>query len=167
MPSLQPDKMPEHRAVDKTYRSDALIEALHAAQEEYGCLSRELLGGIAEQLQLPPSLVYGVASFYHAFRLEPPGEHRCTVCTGTSCHLLGGTTLLSALEKHFGIRCGETTADGNLSLDTVRCLGVCGLAPLAILDGHIINNDSPSAIITSILQALENQTLQDRSHEPD
>jgi bidirectional [NiFe] hydrogenase diaphorase subunit len=137
------------------FRSDALIEALHAAQEQHGHLTRELLAQLAGQLQLPPSLVYGVASFYHAFRLEPQGEHHCTVCTGTSCHIRGGTDLLRKLEKHFGISSGETAADGSISLDTVRCLGVCGLAPLVVLDGHIISGDLSSGIIDKIFLALE------------
>ena len=148
----------EQRVKRKPYNSDELIEALHAAQEKNGYLNRELLGQLAEQLQLPPSLVYGVASFYHVFRLEPHGEHHCTVCTGTSCHLLGGTALLRELETYFGIPCGETSADGILSLGTVRCLGVCGLAPLALLDGHIIDGDSSSEIIDKIILVLKNST---------
>jgi len=109
---------------------DALIEILHAAQQRYGWLDRPLLGRLAEELRLPPSLVYGVASFYHAFRQKPRGEHTCTVCTGTSCHLQGGSRLLRELEKHLGIRCGSTTADNGLTLEQVRCLGACGMAPL-------------------------------------
>jgi bidirectional [NiFe] hydrogenase diaphorase subunit len=109
---------------------DALIEILHAAQERYGWLDRPLLGRVADELKLPPSLVYGVASFYHAFRLSPPGRHTCTICTGTSCHLQGGSRLLRGLERHFGIQRGVTSADGSLGLEQVRCLGACGMAPL-------------------------------------
>jgi len=154
MNSRQMDNRLELLSSQHRYRSDALIEALHAAQEKYGHLSVELLGQLAEQLQLPPSLVYGVASFYHAFRLLPRGEHHCTVCTGTSCHLLGGTALLQKLENNFGIHCGETSADGSLSLDSVRCLGVCGMAPLVVLDGRIITADSASEMIQEILLPL-------------
>lgn len=152
----------EYSLKDRLHRSDELIEVLHAAQEKHGYLTRELLGQLAEQLQLPPSLVYGVAGFYHAFRLEPRGEHHCTVCTGTSCHVRCGTVLLRELEKHFGISCGETSADGRISLDTVRCLGICGLAPLAVLDGRIISADSASELIDKILSAVETKT----DHEP-
>ena len=148
----------EHLVKGQRQQSDALIEIIHAAQEKYGYLTRELLGQLAEQLQLPPSLVYGVASFYHAFRLEPRGEHHCTVCTGTSCHVRGGTDLLRKLERSFGISCGETAADGSISLDTVRCLGVCGLAPLAVFDGQIIRADSSSEMIDKIILALENKS---------
>lgn len=113
---------------------DALIEILHAAQQLYGWLDRPLLGRLAEELRLPPSLVYGVASFYHGFRLKPRGHQTCTVCTGTSCHLQGGSRLLHELEKHFGIQSGTTTADGSLTLERVRCLGACGMAPLVRIE---------------------------------
>jgi bidirectional [NiFe] hydrogenase diaphorase subunit len=113
---------------------DALIEILHAAQLHYGCLQKDLLRYIALRLKLPPSLVYGVASFYHAFRLTPRGKCTCTVCTGTSCHLQGGTRLLGSLKKHFGIHNEATTSDGNLTLEQVRCLGACGLAPLVKIE---------------------------------
>lgn len=113
---------------------DALIEILHAAQQRYGWLDKPLLGWVASELKLPPSLVYGVASFYHVFLLEPPGRHTCTVCNGTSCHLQGGGRLLDELERHFGIRNGATTSDGRLTLKQVRCLGACGMAPLVRID---------------------------------
>ncbi len=155
MNSRQTDNRPGLLSQRQRHRSDALIEALHTAQEKHGHLSVEILGQLAEQLQLPPSLVYGVASFYHAFRLLPRGEHHCTVCTGTSCHLLGSTALLQKLESNFGIHCGETSADGSLSLDSVRCLGVCGMAPLVVLDGQIITADSASEMIQKIFLPLE------------
>jgi len=111
-------------------RADALIEILHAAQQQFGWLDRTVLGRLAAELKLPPSLVYGVASFYHAFRLEPRGDCICTVCTGTSCHLRGGSRLLRELEQHFGIRSGATTAGSRMTLEPVRCLGACAMAPL-------------------------------------
>jgi bidirectional [NiFe] hydrogenase diaphorase subunit len=116
------------------YEPDALIEILHASQQRYGWLDRPLLGRLAEELKLPPSLVYGVASFYHAFRLKPRGHYTCTVCTGTSCHLQGGSRLLRELEKHFGIHSGNTTADNSLALEQIRCLGACGMAPLVRIE---------------------------------
>jgi bidirectional [NiFe] hydrogenase diaphorase subunit len=115
-------------------KPDALIEILHAAQQCFGWLDRPLLGMIAQELDLPPSLVFGVASFYHAFRLKPRGHQTCTVCTGTSCHLQGGSRLLNELESHLGIRSGTTTEDGSLTLEQVRCLGACGMAPLVRIE---------------------------------
>jgi len=112
---------------------DALIELLHAVQQRHGYLDKELLGNIASKLDQPPSLVYGVASFYHAFRLTPQGETTCTVCTGTACHLQGGSRLLHALERHLGIHSGASTPDQRLSLEQVRCMGACGMAPLVTI----------------------------------
>ena len=117
-------------------KPDALIEILHAVQVRYGWLDRPTLGRLADELKLPPSLVYGVASFYHAFRLKPRGQQTCTVCTGTSCHLQGGSRLLHELERHFNMHSGTTTADGTLALEKIRCLGACGMAPLVRIESN-------------------------------
>lgn len=138
-------------------RPDSLIEVLHVAQGQYGWLDRELLGLIAARLRLPPSLVYGVASFYHAFRLEPPGRHRCTVCTGTSCHIKGGSGLLRKLEQRFGIACGATTPDGSLTLENVRCLGTCGLAPLVMIDGKACPHASFEPVMEQLMACLDGE----------
>ena len=81
------------------YRSDALIEVLHTAQEVFGCLTPELLLTIARSLKLPPSWVYGVATFYHFFSLTPKGEHSCVVCLGTACYVKGAGSVLAGLEQ--------------------------------------------------------------------
>ncbi|HEX9080095.1 MAG TPA: NAD(P)H-dependent oxidoreductase subunit E [Desulfuromonadaceae bacterium] len=133
---------------------DALIEVLHVAQERYGWLSRELLRYVASRLELPPSRVYGVASFYHFFTLEPKGRHRCTVCTGTSCHIKGGSALLRELERRFGIPRGTTGSDGAVTLETVRCLGLCGMAPLVLLDGTAIAGGSPGDVADEACRRL-------------
>jgi bidirectional [NiFe] hydrogenase diaphorase subunit len=132
------------------YNPHALIEILHAAQERAGYLDRGVLRYLAEHLRLPPSLVYGVAGFYHAFRLQPHGKHHCTVCTGTSCHIRGGSGLLARLENRLGVRSGETATDGSISLDSVRCLGVCGLAPLVMLDGTIMGGKAPDQMADAV-----------------
>jgi bidirectional [NiFe] hydrogenase diaphorase subunit len=119
------------------YHSDALIEVLHTAQEVYGYLDTPLLSTIARDLDVPPSWVYGVATFYHFFSLAPKGEHKCVVCLGTACYVKGAASVLSGLERTFGVKAGETTADGKVSLLTARCLGACGLAPAVVFDGAI------------------------------
>lgn len=119
------------------YRSDALIEVLHTAQELYGYLDNDLLTRIARSLALPPSWVYGVATFYHFFSLAPKGEHRCVVCLGTACYVKGAAGLLAALEHDLGVKAGQTSADGKVSLLTARCLGACGLAPALVFDGAV------------------------------
>lgn len=132
------------------YRPDALIEVLHKAQELYGHLSPELLAAVARSLRLPPSRVYGVATFYHFFSLAPQGEHSCTVCLGTACYVRGAAALLAALAAETGLRAGATAADGSLSLLTVRCLGACGIAPAAVLDGAIVGHADPELLIARL-----------------
>jgi bidirectional [NiFe] hydrogenase diaphorase subunit len=86
---------------------------------------------------VPPSKVYGVATFYHFFTLRPPGAHTCVVCTGTACYIKGAPVLLKTIEDELGIKQGETTQDGEISVLTARCLGSCGLAPAAVFDGQV------------------------------
>jgi bidirectional [NiFe] hydrogenase diaphorase subunit len=119
------------------YQQDALIEVLHTAQEVFGCLTIDLLLYVAHGLKLPPSRVYGVATFYHLFTLTPKGEHSCAVCTGTACYVKGAEELLVAIEQATGAKPGETTPDGRISLETARCLGSCGIAPVVVFDGAV------------------------------
>src|SRR5438067_8756116 len=93
------------------FRPDALIEVLHSAQELFGYLELDLLFFISRNLKLPPSKVFGVATFYNFFSLRPKGEHTCVVCTGTACYVKGADALLKAIEDLSGIKSGETTAD--------------------------------------------------------
>lgn len=134
-------------------RPDALIEALHAAQEAFGYIDEDALRFIGDTLSVPPSTVFGVATFYHYFRLKAPGEHTCVVCTGTACYINGALELLSSIEATFGVRPHETTADGKVSLLTGRCFGSCSLAPAAIVDGEVqARVDAPEFV--KRLQAL-------------
>lgn len=119
------------------YRPDALIEVLHAAQELFGYLELDLLHFIARALKMPPSRVFGVATFYHFFTLRPKGQHTCVVCTGTACYVKGADALLAAVAEAAGVGPGETTPGGELSVLTARCLGACGLAPAVVLDGAV------------------------------
>ena len=119
------------------YQPDALIEVLHKAQELFGYLSVDLLLHIAHSLKLPPSRVYGVATFYHLFTLKPQGKHTCVVCMGTACYIKGAAEVLTAVERAYAVKVGETTADNELSLLTARCLGACGLAPAVVFDGDV------------------------------
>ena len=128
------------------HRPDALIEVLHTAQGIFGHLDRDILYHVARGLNLPPSRVYGVASFYHLFRFEPKGAHHCTVCLGTACFVKGGGALLSMIEQAAGIRAGQLLADGAVSLDTARCVGACGIAPVVIFDGEVTGNQTPEKV---------------------
>jgi bidirectional [NiFe] hydrogenase diaphorase subunit len=118
-------------------RPQALIEALHAAQEAFGYLDAEALGFVGDTLGVPHSRVYGVATFYSFFTLKPQGEHTCVVCTGTACYINGAKEILAGLDRRLGVKPRETTADGKVSLLTARCIGACSLAPAVIVDGDI------------------------------
>jgi len=129
------------------YRQDALIEVLHAAQELFGYLEDDVMIYVGRTLRVPLSRVYGVATFYNFFSLKPSGEHTCVVCLGTACYVKGAGALLGALEAAKGIRAGQTTPDGKLSLATARCLGACGLAPALVFDGDVAGKVSPEAAL--------------------
>lgn len=137
------------------YRPDALIEVLHKAQELFGYLSPEMLRAVARSLHLPPSRVYGVATFYHFFSLAPQGEHACTVCLGTACYVRGAAELLAAIAEETGIRPGTTAADGSFSLLTARCLGACGIAPAAVIDGEVIGHAGEAALRARVRKLLD------------
>jgi len=125
------------------YTPDALIETLHTVQSAYGYLDAPSLRFVAQELHVPLSKVYGVATFYHAFTLKPEGKHRCILCLGTACYIKGSQGLLRAVSKAYHIAPGETTEDGEISLLTARCLGSCSLAPAAIMDEDVVGNLTP------------------------
>ena len=133
-------------------RQDALIEALHSAQEAFGYIDDDALRYVGESLSVPPSKVFGVATFYHYFTLKPQGEHTCVVCTGTACYINGAGDILAAIRAELGSKPKETTADGKLSLLTARCLGACSLAPAAIVDGEVEGRVKPAAFIDRLGQ---------------
>jgi len=132
------------------YQPDALIEVLHTAQELFGFLKDDLLMYVARGLKLPPSRVYGVATFYHLFTFTPKGEHTCTVCTGTACYVKGADALLAVVVERTGAQPGRTTSDGKVSLETARCLGACGQAPIAVFDGEVVGKLTPDQAIEHI-----------------
>lgn len=132
------------------HRGDALVEVLHVAQRQLGFLSREVLAHVARGLGLPLSRVYGVATFYGLFSLRPRGAHVCTVCLGTTCWVQGGGAILGAVEEASRTRAGETSADGKLSVAIVRCIGACGGAPVAVLDGRLVGRATPREVVTRL-----------------
>ncbi len=136
------------------YRPDALIEVLHKAQESFGYLEEEVLLYIARQLKQPLSRVYGVASFYHLFDLAPGGKHRCVICLGTACYVKGANQILEDLEAKLQVKVGETTADGEISLLSARCLGACGIAPAIVLDEQVAGQQTSETALQG-LQKLQ------------
>lgn len=132
------------------FKHDALIEILHKAQELFGFLDHDLLYFVARNLKLPPSRVYGVATFYHFFTLKPKGEHNCVVCLGTACYVKGADRLLKALEEATGVKAGETTADNKVSILTARCIGACGIAPAVVYDGTVTPRQAPNDVVERV-----------------
>jgi len=125
----------------------ALIEALHSLQQSFGYLDKPGLTYVATSLKIPLSQVYGAATFYNHFTMKPQGEHACVVCTGTACYIKGAADLLKTIFAAEGVKQGETTADGRLSILTARCFGACGLAPVVVMDGDVVGR-----ITTEVLE---------------
>ena len=135
-------------------RPDALIEALHTTQQTFGYIDTDALRYIGETLSVPPSKVFGVATFYHYFALEPRGAHTCVVCTGTACFINGADEILGAIRESLAVEPGQTTAGGRLSLLTGRRFGSCSLAPAAIVDGEVQDRIDARELVTQ-LEALQ------------
>ncbi len=117
-------------------RKRSVIPILRDIQDREGWLAPAVLDELARELDIPPSQVMSLVTFYKSFRLEPRGRHVCTVCMGTACHVRGGAIILEHFERRLGIPAGATSADGRFTLERVNCLGACALAPLAVVDGR-------------------------------
>ena len=132
----------------------ALIETLHTVQESFGYLDESALRFVASTLRVPLSRVFGAATFYHFFTLKPKGKHTCVVCTGTACYIKGAPALLASIEQRHGIKPGETTPDGQLSVLTARCIGSCGLAPAVVLDSNVMGKIGPADMLARIEKGI-------------
>lgn len=115
-------------------RPTALIMVLQDIQKHYHYLPMDALKVVAKQMNLPIAQIYGVATFYKAFSLTPKGKHHICVCTGTACHVRQATVIVDHLERTLGVKPGETTPDGEISFETVNCMGACALGPLVTVD---------------------------------
>jgi len=128
----------------------ALIETLHTVQSSFGFLDDESIRFVALSLRVPLSQAYGVATFYHYFTLKPPGKHTVTVCAGTACYIKGADKLIETAEKRLGIKQGQTTGDGNISLMVARCVGACSRAPVVLCDGEVVGEMSREQIVEQL-----------------
>jgi bidirectional [NiFe] hydrogenase diaphorase subunit len=137
------------------FQESALLEILHKAQEIYGYLSKDLLMDISQSLDLPPSHVFGVATFYSLFKLTEPGEHIVTGCLGTACYVKGVEDIIQAVEKEFKVKRGETTLDRKLSLFVTRCIGACAMAPNIVVDDEVVGKATKEVAIEKIKLALK------------
>ena len=113
-----------------------LIAILLDVQENFNYLPPDALRQVAKALDMPLINVIGVATFYRAFSLKPRGKHTCHVCLGTACHVRGGPKILEEVERKIGVPAGETTTDGQFTLETVACLGCCAIGPVVVVDGE-------------------------------
>ena len=127
-------------------KKDELIPILQKVQGDYGYLPEPEMRQIARFIKLPESRVYGVATFYAQFRFTPMGRNRVMVCRGTACHVKGAQRILEEVEKHLGIREGETTPDLEYSLDTVACIGACSLSPCIMINREVQARLTPKKV---------------------
>lgn len=127
-------------------RKGSLIQILHLAQGIYGYLPLTLQQFIAAKLDLPLSKVYGVATFYSYFSTKPRGEYTIKVCLGTACYVRGGKKIIEKLKDILDIEIGETTSDGKFTLEVMRCIGACGLAPAITINNQVFKQVNPDKL---------------------
>lgn len=136
------------------YGSDthAVVAILQDIQEEFNYLPKDVLVRLSKELNIPLSRMLSVATFYRAFSLTPKGKYPINVCLGTACHVRGGARVMEKMERELGIKRGETTDDLNFSLDEVRCLGCCGLAPVMMVGKDVHGKLSESKVVPILKQ---------------
>lgn len=151
-----PEEYSKIDAIIKKYSfiKSALIAILQDIENLYNYLPAWALKYVSKKLGIPLIQVYGVASFYDAFHLAPRGKHLIRVCLGTACYLKGAPRVLEAVERELGIKDGETTPDRKFSIQSVRCLGACALAPVMILDERYFDKMTPTKV-KGILRQVE------------
>ena len=126
---------------------DHLVKLLQEIQGELGYVPKAAQRLVAKKTHTPASQVYGILSFYNFFRLFPPGRHQVSVCLGTACYVKGSKVILNKIKEKYKLLPGQTTEDRKFSLDTVRCLGCCALAPVMSVDKHIYARNNPNKVL--------------------
>ncbi len=128
----------------------AVIPILQRTQEQYGYLPEEAMQEISRESGISISQLYGVATFYAQFNLEPQGRHLISICDGTACHVKGAPKLVEAVEDEFELEAGGSDSDFQYTLEIVYCLGSCGLAPIALVDGQVYGNTTADSLVKNI-----------------
>ena len=143
-----PEQLEKLQAVIEESRTTpgCLMHILQEAQDIYGYLPLPVQKTIAEGLGISLAEVYGVVTFYSQFSLKPKGKYRVSVCLGTACYVKGSDKILAEVEKELGIKCGECTADGMFSIDSCRCVGACGLAPVMMINEDVHGKLTPEMV---------------------
>ncbi len=152
-PSVDLTRVAEILAGHTPFEEGDIIGVLQDVQEHYGYLPRPAMDEFARLARVPVATLYGVATFYSQFHLEPHGRHTVRVCRGTACHVRGAPRVMEAVVGHLGVGDGETTPDMRFSLETVACLGTCFLSPVMLMDSQYYGNLTADKAVT-ILKAF-------------
>ena len=129
----------------------AVIPILQHAQDIYGYLPEEAMIEIAKKSRISISQLYGIATFYAQFNLEPRGRHIISICDGTACHVRGAPKLVTAVEEKLNLVAGGSDPDYNYTLEIVYCLGSCGLAPIALINDQVYGNTTPDSLVEKVM----------------
>ena len=141
-----------HKELADDRNNKSLLSILHNIQREWGYLPEEKLREIAVMLGMPLIDVCGVATFYKSFSLTPKGRHQIKVCLGTACHVRGANRILKEVERKLGIKSGETSEDGEFSLETVMCLGCCAIGPVVVVDDRYYGRMTTAKLESMLMQ---------------
>jgi NADH-quinone oxidoreductase subunit E/NADP-reducing hydrogenase subunit HndA len=145
---LKPEQVAKIQEICKSFGNNPgeLINVLHKTQETFGYLPAEVQEVVASELNIPVAKVYGVVTFYSFFTMIPKGKHPISVCTGTACYVRGAEKVLDEMKRILNIKVGETTSDGKFSLNCLRCVGACGLAPVVLIGEKVYGRVSPDGV---------------------
>lgn len=146
--NLSKDKIEKINEICDSFENDPgeLINVLHEVQHEFGYIPAEVQDVVAHNLHLSVAHVYGVVTFYSFFTMIPKGEHPISVCTGTACYVRGAERVLEEFRKELKVKVGETTPDGKFSINCLRCVGACGLAPVVLVGEKVYGRVSPDGV---------------------
>lgn len=143
-------------------KKGALIEVLHKAQHIFGYLPKDVQLFISKKLNIPSSKVFGVVSFYSYFTTKPRGEYVINICLGTVCFVKGADKIMEKFEQELNIKCGETTPDGKFTLEGLRCVGACGLAPVVVVNEKVygkVSLDDVEKILSNYNNEIKDKKL--------
>lgn len=134
--------------IGKKYKDkpESIIEALHEVQDTYGYISTTAQKYLSKEVNVPMSDIYGIITFYSRFSLKPKGKYNIQVCMGTACYVKGSERILNTFKEKLGIKEGETTEDGMFSLEAIRCIGACGLAPAIVVNSEVYGKFTPDKV---------------------
>ena len=158
--------IPIDEAIDRTLsqyknaeRSD-LIPILQDIQDSIGYVHRDAVKKVSYKLNIPPSKIFGVLTFYNQFRTQPPGKYHIMVCRGTACHVKGSEKILKVIQNTLKIEPGQTTRDGLFSIEVVACIGACGLSPVINISGEFYARVTPDSV-RDILKTLKSEAKEE------